>query len=132
MRTRHTTTALSSTATCTAARSAPAHTQMEASPGGPRLQYENPEFRLTFARLVTHYWSNGCFLAENAYMHRLAGIPAVLIHGRYDVSGPLDTAWQPHQSWADSQLVVLDDAGHGGGSFTNELVGALDSFCVLR
>jgi proline iminopeptidase len=39
---------------------------MEASPGGPRLQYENPDFRLTFARLVTHYWSNGCFLAENA------------------------------------------------------------------
>ena len=65
-------------------------------------------------------------------MHRLAGIPAVLIHGRYDVSGPLDTAWQLHQSWADSQLVVLDDAGHGGGSITNELVRALDSFCALR
>jgi hypothetical protein len=64
-------------------------------------------------------------------MHRLAGIPAVLIHGRYDVSGPLDTAWQLHQSWADSQLVVLDDAGHGGGSFTNELVGALDSWLTV-
>ena len=66
MGTRHTTMALSSTATCTAARSAPPHARMEASPGGPRLQYENPAFRLTFARLVTHYWSNGCILAENA------------------------------------------------------------------
>jgi len=72
---------------------------------------------LTFARLVTHYWSHGCFLEEGeilANMHRLAGIPAVLIHGRYDVSGPL-----------------LEDAGHGGGSFTSELVGALDSFRTL-
>ena len=90
---------------------------------------------MTFARLVTHYWSNSCFLADNEVMHnmhRLAGIPAVLIHGRYDVSGPPDTAWHLHRSWPDSRLVILDDAGHGGGSFTSELVAALDSFRALR
>jgi proline iminopeptidase len=79
---------------------------MSLTPGSaPRLQCEDPDFRLTFARLVTHYWSNGCFLAEDEVlhnMHRLAGIPAVLIHGRYDISGPLDTAWHLHQSWPDS------------------------------
>lgn len=64
-------------------------------------------------------------------MHRLMDIPAVLIHGRYDVSGPLDTAWHLHRAWPNSRLVVLEDAGHGGGSFANELVGALDSFRTL-
>src|SRR3954453_148901 len=39
---------------------------------------------MVFARLVTHYWSHGCFLEEDqilGQMDRLAGIPAVLIHG---------------------------------------------------
>jgi len=109
---------------------------MSLAPGwSADLSYRDPQFQLTFARLVTHYWSHGCFLAEGqilANMHRLADIPAVLIHGRYDISGPLDTAWHLHRSWPNSKLVVLDDAGHGGGSFTSELVGALDSFRTLR
>jgi proline iminopeptidase len=111
-------------------------THISLGPGSaPRLQYEDPDFQLTFARLVTHYWSNGCFLAEDEILlntDRLAGIPAVLIHGRYDVSGPLDTVWHLHRSWPDSRLVVLDDAGHGGGTLTSELVGTLDSFRALR
>jgi proline iminopeptidase len=81
-----------------------------------------------------HYWSHGCFLEEGeilAHMHPLIDIPAALIHGRYDVSGPLDTAWHVHRAWPKSRLVVPDDAGHGGGSFTSELVGALDSFRTL-
>ncbi len=95
------------------------------------MRYEDATFRMVFARLVTHYWSHGCFLTEDQVlngMDRLAGIPAVLVHGRYDVSGPLDTAWQLHRAWPGSRLVVLDDAGHGGGSFTSELVAALNSF----
>jgi len=101
----------------------------------PSARYADPTFRMTFARLVTHYWSNGCFLADGEVldnMHKLANIPAVLIHGRYDVSGPLDTAWRVHQAWPGSRLVVLDDAGHGGGSFERETNAALDSFAGLR
>jgi proline iminopeptidase len=45
----------------------------------------------------------------------LDGIPGVLIHGRYDVSSPLETAWRLSQSWTTSELHVIDDAGHGGG-----------------
>jgi proline iminopeptidase len=61
-----------------------------------------------------------------ADMSRLAGIPWVLIHGRYDVSSPLDTAWRLHHAWPASTLTVLDDAGHGGAGFTDELVRGLD------
>jgi proline iminopeptidase len=95
----------------------------------PDPRYDDPEFRMVFATLVTHYWSHGCFLAEGevlAGMHRLVSIPAVLIHGRHDVSSPLDTAWRIHQAWPSSRLVVVDDAGHGGGSFTSEIMSALD------
>jgi proline iminopeptidase len=107
-------------------------THVSLMPGwAPHLQHEDPSVQLTFARLVTHYWSQGCFLADDEIarnMPRLHGIPAVLIHGRYDVSGPLDTAWHLHQAWPESRLVVLDDAGHGGGGFVGEIVGGLDSF----
>jgi proline iminopeptidase len=101
----------------------------------PWLRYQDPTFRQVFARLVTHYWSNGCFLDATpvpANMHRIAEIPAVLIHGRYDVSGPLDTAWDLHRAWPASRLVVLDEAGHGGTSMTSAVVEALDGFRAAR
>jgi len=97
----------------------------------PHLRYQNPTFRQVFARLVTHYWSNGCFLDGApiaANMHRIAHIPAVLIHGRYDVSGPMDTAWDLHRAWPASQLVILDNAGHGGADMTQAITDALDNF----
>ncbi|MGX6511674.1 prolyl aminopeptidase [Rhodococcus sp. SJ-2] len=97
----------------------------------PSPRYQDPTFRMMFVRLVTHYWCNDHFLAENQLldgMGRLEGIPATLVHGRYDVSGPLDTAWELSRRWKGSRLVVVDDAGHGGGSFTSEFIEAINSF----
>jgi proline iminopeptidase len=96
----------------------------------PNPRYDDPTFRMVFARLVTHYWSHGCFLADGQLldnMDRVAGIPAVLVHGRHDVSGPLETAWRLHRAWPASRLVVVDDAGHGGGSFAGALAQAVGS-----
>lgn len=99
----------------------------------PSRRYRDSAFRMVFARQVTHYWGNDCFLAERQLLDRmdvLADIPAVLVHGRYDVSGPLDTAWELSNRWPGSRLVVVDDAGHGGGSFTGHLVEAINSFAT--
>ncbi len=101
----------------------------------PDPRYDDPGFRMTFARLVTHYWSSDHFLPDGAGVHprmaRVHGIPAVLVHGRFDVSGPLDTAWRLQRAWPGSELVVLGDAGHGGNGFAEARAEALERFRVL-
>ncbi len=110
-------------------------THMSLAPGaGPRLQLRDPQWRLVFARLVTHYWGHGCFLADDevlANLGRIAHLPATLIHGRHDVSGPLDTAWELHKRWPASRLVVIDDAGHFGGSMNDSFTNAIAEMADL-
>jgi proline iminopeptidase len=84
----------------------------------PNPRYEDPEYRLRFSRLVTHYWRNHAFLDDGQLLREapvLNGIPGALISGRYDVSGPLDTAWHLSHAWTTSRLEVIGDSGHGGG-----------------
>ncbi len=81
----------------------------------PSPRYAQPEFRMAFARIVTHYFANGAWLVEGLLLreaHRLAGIPGVLIHGRLDLGSPLDTAWELSKAWPDSKLIALRSAGH--------------------
>lgn len=105
------------------------------TPGHKRNQrYQDPEFRLRFARLVTYFWRHAAFLDEDQLIRnaaKLNGIPGRIIHGRYDVSGPLVTAWQLSRRWTSSRLHILDDAGHGGGDkFMPLVLGALNEFAV--
>jgi len=101
----------------------------------PNPRFQDPEFRLRFARLVTHYWRHAAFLEEDQLIRdapKLNGIPGVLIHGRYDVSSPPVTAWRLSRQWTTSRLHILDDAGHGGGNeFTPLVLGALKEFAAL-
>jgi proline iminopeptidase len=101
----------------------------------PNPRYDDPEFRLRFARLVTHYWRHAAFLDEEQLLReapKLNGIPGALIHGRYDVSSPLETAWRLSQRWTTSRLQVLDHAGHGGGdTLLAAITGALNQFAAL-
>jgi proline iminopeptidase len=95
----------------------------------PNRRFLDPEFRLRFARLVTHYWRHAAFLEEDQLLRRadaLHDVPGILLHGRYDVSSPLQTAWQLHARWQKSDLRVIDDAGHGNGTFAEQIVAALD------
>jgi proline iminopeptidase len=84
----------------------------------PGPMFENDRERETFATLVTHYWANDCFLPDAARIRdraaELDGIPGTLIHGRHDVSGPTITPWALHQAWPSSELIVIEDEGHGG------------------
>lgn len=97
----------------------------------PSARYRDPAFRLRFARLVTHYWRHAAFLEPNQLLRDAAtlnGIPGMLIHGRFDVSSPLETAWQLSQRWTTGRLHVVDDAGHGGDSVGSVISAALAEY----
>jgi proline iminopeptidase len=98
----------------------------------PDPRYEDARFRLCFARLVTHYWSNRGFLDDGALLrdaHRLVGIPLVMIHGQLDISGPLDVPWNLAKAIPGAELVVIRDEGHGGSdSMFGAIIAATDRF----
>jgi proline iminopeptidase len=98
----------------------------------PSARYADAGFRYGFARLVTHYFSNAAFQADDAivgHLGRLHGIPGVLVHGRLDLAGPADTAWAIAQAWPDAQLVILGGVGHAGAHAMDEaVVAATDRF----
>ncbi|SCD76958.1 hypothetical protein [Streptomyces sp. CBG31] len=83
-------------------------------------------------RICAHYFAHGAWLRENQLIdeaHRLAGIPAALVHGRFDLGSPLITAWELDRAWPEAELTVIDDAGHLGGPATRRAVlAALDRF----
>jgi proline iminopeptidase len=97
----------------------------------PRSTYQDPAYRMTFARMCAHYFSHAGFLVDGQLLrdaHRLAGIPAELIHGRLDLGGPAEVAWLVHQAWPGSRLTFVD-TGHGGGStMTSAVSAAFDRF----
>jgi proline iminopeptidase len=94
----------------------------------PNPRYEDPSFRLGFARQVTHCWRNNSWLADDEIIDnasQLGGVPGALVHGRLDISGPLDNAWRLHEAWPDAELVVVDDEGHGGAAMAKHWMRAL-------
>ncbi|WP_441247441.1 prolyl aminopeptidase [Kitasatospora sp. McL0602] len=71
--------------------------------------------RQALVRICAHYFSQGLFLEDGVLIReagRLAGIPGVLVHGRLDMNGPLEAAWELAQAWPDAELRVAEDAGH--------------------
>jgi proline iminopeptidase len=104
---------------------------------GPNPRYADPEFRLAFARLVTHYWSHDHFLPYDGVLldeaRLLGGVPGVLVQGNLDLINLLGTPWQLTASWPGSELVLIDDAGHGGNArLYAAIVAATDWFAGVR
>ncbi|NEK92252.1 MAG: prolyl aminopeptidase, partial [Xanthomonas euvesicatoria] len=65
--------------------------------------HEDAHFALAFARIENHYFVNGGFFEVEDQLlrdaHRIADIPGVIVHGRYDVVCPLQSAWDLHKVW---------------------------------
>jgi proline iminopeptidase len=103
----------------------------------PDPRYQDPAFRMRFARLVTHYWRHAGFLEDGALLRdagRLAGIRGVLVAGRMDISSPPDIAWRLARQWPDAELVLIGNEGHGlaGDATTDAVVAATDRFRPVR
>ena len=89
---------------------------------------------LAFVRICTHYLHHAAWLEEGALIRdarRLADIPGVLIHGRRDMSCPIDTAWALSRAWPGAELIAVEDAGHlRSDTKRRALLGALDRFAL--
>jgi proline iminopeptidase len=96
------------------------------------------KFALAFARIECHYFFNSGFFENDGFLidnaKDLEGIPGVIVQGRYDVVCPMKTAWDLHQRWGSSELIVVPDAGHSTKEpgVASELVKACDRFAALK
>ncbi|MER2604681.1 MAG: prolyl aminopeptidase [Siculibacillus sp.] len=78
--------------------------------------FADAHYALAFARIEAHYFVNGGWfepedqLIRNA--HRLADIPGVIVHGRYDMCTPMFNAWDLKKAWPQAELHIVDDGGH--------------------
>jgi proline iminopeptidase len=99
----------------------------------PNPRYDDPAFRLAFARLVTHYWRHAAWLEDGILLReatKLRGIPGVMVHGRLDVSSPLEVPWELARAWSAAELVIVEGAGHSAShpAMAEAVVAATDRF----
>ncbi len=96
--------------------------------------HEDAAFALAFARIENHYFVNrGFFDADDQLLrdaHRIATIPGVIVHGRYDVVCPMQNAWDLHRAWPIAELMISPTSGHSAFELENidALVQATDRF----
>lgn len=70
---------------------------------------------LAMAKFFTNYALNKCFIAENQIMndlHKISHLPAIIVHGRYDIVCKVKNAYKLHKNWDGSELFIIQDAGH--------------------
>jgi proline iminopeptidase len=99
-------------------------------------RFNDPAYRMAFARIVTHYVRNYAWLEDDAILRnagRLTRIPGVIVSGRFDFQAPLGWAWDLKRAWPRAKLVVVEDGGHDGSNagITAELIRATDDFRML-
>lgn len=96
----------------------------------PGRSAQDPMERLGFSRIVTHYFANSAFQADDAItsrLERIAHIPAHFIRGRLDIASPLRSAYEIAQKLPNSTFDIIEADAHGAGDDTLErLVAILD------
>ncbi|GGB04185.1 hypothetical protein GCM10011491_35380 [Brucella endophytica] len=95
--------------------------------------YADGHFALAFARLENHYFFHDCWMEDGQLLrdaHRLAGIPGVIFHGRYDMPCPVKNAYLLHKAWPDAQFCLVEGAGHATTEpgILDQLIRATDRF----
>ena len=94
----------------------------------------NEAAAVAFARIENHYFTNGGFFEDGQLIRdaaaKLAGIPGVIVQGRYDVCTPPKTAWDLHRAWPEAEFHMIADAGHAATEpgIVDALVRATDAF----
>jgi proline iminopeptidase len=88
---------------------------------------------LAQARIECHFFLNNCFLTDDFLLNgisKIRKIPGIIVHGRYDLICPFESAWKLHSAWPEAELVVVQDCGHSAREVGNQkaLVAATNKF----
>jgi proline iminopeptidase len=65
--------------------------------------------------MEAHYFAHDCFMRPNQLMEeagRLAGIPGIIVQGRYDLLCPPATSHALAAVWQEAEIRVVEGAGH--------------------
>lgn len=93
--------------------------------------YTDPSLALSVGRMECHYFAHRCFLEEGQLLKdaaKIAHIPTVIVHGRYDMVCKLENATSLAAVLPQAQLWIVPAAGHSAmePGITDGLIKALD------
>ncbi|MCE0558948.1 prolyl aminopeptidase [Motilimonas sp. E26] len=88
--------------------------------------YGEPHLALSMARISAHYFVNNSFIKQPilSQMEKIAHLPAMVIHGRYDMVCKLENATSLVEYWPSAQLQIVPNAGHSAME-----TGMIDALC---
>jgi proline iminopeptidase len=97
---------------------------------------EDDSFILSLGRIFGHYSINNFFLENNQLLKnldRIKHLPATIVHGRYDMICLAKAAFELHEKWPNSKLVLTEQAGHAAiePNTTQALVNATEEMRTL-
>ncbi|MBV7701620.1 hypothetical protein NOVA_02445 [Nocardia nova] len=82
--------------------------------------YDGTDDLLAMVRICAHFYANYGWLQDGELIHNagaLADIPGVLVHGRQDLSCPVETAYE-----LATELSVCDRSGHRSSPAKREYI----------
>jgi len=96
-------------------------------------KFGEDDFALAFARIENHFFVHSGWLEEGQLVrdaYKLADIPGVIIHGRYDMPCPLRYAFALHKAWPQAEFHIVEGAGHAFSEpgILDRLIAATDGF----
>lgn len=102
---------------------------------GASTKHGAAEYALAFSRIENHYFVHAGWMEDGqliANAPRLAGIPAVIVQGRYDMATPPKTAWELHRAWPEADFKMVEAAGHAFNEpgILTQLLAATDRFAA--
>ncbi len=88
--------------------------------------YGEPHLALSMARISAHYFLNQSFIESPILQNisKIAHLPAMVVHGRYDMVCKLENATSLVANWPTAQLQIVPNAGHSAME-----QGMIDALC---
>ncbi|MCB2222088.1 MAG: prolyl aminopeptidase [Bacteroidetes bacterium] len=92
------------------------------------LEHNDP---YAFSLIENYYMAHHCFLDKKQLwenLERIKTIPTILINGRFDIPCLPETAYDLHKALPQSELIIVEMAGHGGPRIINAMARAIRKF----